>query len=278
MEKYIKAILVAFLFLVMQGIIGIVVTLAVIIIVPELREAALSHDYDKIMSTSVLAISSIMSGLFTCIAIHLLGVTKIKTCFSIKNVNWRLCAIAIISSLSIAMASDIISEFLKLDDYNEKIFPIIANSIIGALAIAVIGPIVEEFIFREGIAGYLLRKGVKPINAIIFSGFLFSLIHMNPAQIPFAFIMGITLAVAYYKTGSIIVPSIIHIINNSIGVILMLIYGEKANDITVTDSFGTAGAIIMLIIFAVLGILGLYYFWEKHPTPEHKNEDLEFVY
>ena len=102
---------------------------------------------------------------------------------------------------------------------------------LGVISICLVGPICEEFIFREGIQGYLMRKGIGPWKAILISAICFAFVHMNAAQIPFAFAVGIIMSIAYWKTGNLLLCSLIHIVNNLLSVVFLWINGkESVND------------------------------------------------
>ena len=47
-------------------------------------------------------------------------------------------------------------------------------------------PLVEELLFRGAIEGHFLQTGKRPGMAILLSALIFGLIHVNPAQVPFA--------------------------------------------------------------------------------------------
>jgi membrane protease YdiL (CAAX protease family) len=149
-----------------------------------------------------------------------------------------------------------------------------ACSVVGALSIGIIGPIVEEFIFREAILGWMLRGGVNKWVAITASAIVFGLIHANPAQIPFATVIGFIFGIIYYKTGNIVITSILHILNNSTAVLLMVLQGEEAEDTKLGDLLG--GPVMSLAIcipLLAVGVNCLRVFWkesrtEHFPTPQ----------
>ena len=111
------------------------------------------------------------------------------------------------------------------------------HSPVGILTICLVGPVVEELCFREGVMGGLLRNGVKPWKAILVSAVLFGLIHFNPVQIVGAGLMGIILGIIYYKTGNIILATALHVLNNSVATLMALAFGMDA---TLTDGIGSA--------------------------------------
>ena len=84
-----------------------------------------------------------------------------------------------------------------------------------------IGPVCEEVIFRGVILkGFL--KTFHPAKAIIFSSLIFGVIHFMPLQVISAFFAGLVLGYIYYKTRSLWLPIIIHVINNVIAFTLGL--------------------------------------------------------
>ena len=85
---------------------------------------------------------------------------------------------------------------------------------------AILGPIMEELIFRKTLMEKLRIYGDK--TAIIYTSIAFGLFHCNLAQIPYAIAVGCILGYAKVKTNSITVPILLHIIINSLSVILMI--------------------------------------------------------
>ena len=84
-----------------------------------------------------------------------------------------------------------------------------------------LGPILEELLFRGAVTKVLLKK-YNPLTAILISGLIFGIFHMNPAQVVGATLIGFILAWIYYKTHSLIPCILIHIMNNSLSVYLAL--------------------------------------------------------
>ena len=80
------------------------------------------------------------------------------------------------------------------------------------LAVVVV-PVSEELIFRAGLFRFLLR-GLAPVSAAVLSGLLFGLLHFNfYSFLPLAF-LGACLSGAYYVTGNIRVPILMHALFN----------------------------------------------------------------
>ena len=112
-----------------------------------------------------------------------------------------------------------------------------------AMGIAVLPPLAEEFAFRGIVLSHLRRHG--DFLAVMVSALLFALVHGNVVQIPFAFLAGIALGVAYVKTNNLVVPIVIHMINNGLSVATQLILeyagAEAANTIS--------GAAMLILLF-----------------------------
>ena len=84
--------------------------------------------------------------------------------------------------------------------------------------IAVLPALLEEMIYR----GYILRT-LRPYGnmfAVVVSSVLFSLMHGNLRQIPFAFMVGMVLGLLYVSTNNIWLPVAVHFANNAISVLM----------------------------------------------------------
>lgn len=91
----------------------------------------------------------------------------------------------------------------------------IINTIVISIQVIIIGPIIEELIFRKILLGKLLEKfSNKPIKAIVYSALIFGIVHLNIIQGVAAFGGGIILGLIYYYTKSIKATIFAHILNN----------------------------------------------------------------
>ncbi|MFI3214938.1 MAG: CPBP family intramembrane glutamic endopeptidase [Eubacteriales bacterium] len=89
--------------------------------------------------------------------------------------------------------------------------------------IALYGPFCEEFVFR-GVVYKGYQKEGSTIGAILLSGLLFGLVHMNFNQAGYAFFIGIALAFLVELSGSIWPAVICHVIFNAQSVTLLYVY------------------------------------------------------
>ncbi len=119
------------------------------------------------------------------------------------------------------------------------------------IGVAVIPPLVEEFLFRGAVL-HLLRRGGDGF-AIVLSAALFALLHGNFIQAVFAFICGLVLAYTVVRTGNIWLAIIIHFLNNSWSVVNQILYSsglETAADLVYS---------VCLFVIPVLGVVGIIF-------------------
>lgn len=115
-------------------------------------------------------------------------------------------------------------------------------SVLGIMAIGVFGPIAEELLFRGAVLNSLLEwdrvKG-RPWLAIILSAVLFSLAHLNPAQLPSTLSMGLFFGWLCYRTGSLLPGIVLHVFNNSLPCIAGMLSTEDSGSETLAEYFGS---------------------------------------
>ena len=117
------------------------------------------------------------------------------------------------------------------------------NLIVGFISIAVLGPIIEEIIFR-GTVQKRLTKMMRLTGALILQAFIFGLIHGNILQGTYAFFLGLVIGVIYYLFDSIWYAIAIHLAFNGTSVI----FANIALDIEIDPLY------FAVISFVVLGI------------------------
>lgn len=104
------------------------------------------------------------------------------------------------------------------------------NEVAGLLYIAILGPIAEEFAFR-GVALRTSRKAFGVAGTVILTAVMFGIMHMNPLQSLYAIPLGAVYAFVAYKFKSIVPTCIMHIINNSIAMILSAVLTGGINNV-----------------------------------------------
>lgn len=127
----------------------------------------------------------------------------------------------------------------------EAEFEMIMQNRWGYLVVGLLAPLVEEMVFRGAILRSLLRWKENPWVGIVISALLFALIHMNPAQMPHAFLIGLLLGWMYYRTDSIVPGVVYHWVNNTVAYILYNIYPTP--DLTLVELFGSEQKVLMAL-------------------------------
>lgn len=94
------------------------------------------------------------------------------------------------------------------------------------LVVAVIGPILEEIIFRMIIFGSLYKRFNFWIAGVI-SSVIFAGVHLDFEHLLVYTFMGIVFAYLYVKTKRIIVPIMAHVALNSFVMIVQVVYGDR---------------------------------------------------
>jgi uncharacterized protein len=96
-----------------------------------------------------------------------------------------------------------------------------ASSLIGAalacIALALVGPFVEELLFR-GLLTAAFRRRFGPIRTALLTAALFALAHVLPRVIPPVFVLGLALALVYERVGSTLPGVLVHCLYNGIAV------------------------------------------------------------
>ena len=130
------------------------------------------------------------------------------------------------------------------------------NFIINFLSVAVLAPLLEEWLCRGLIIRTLYRNGVKAFWAIILSALFFALIHGNPWQAIPAFALGCLFGYVYYKTGNLWLCILMHFTNNFTS--LMISQIEEVPDTATWFSIMPQGCYwVLFVVFILTLILGV---------------------
>lgn len=106
------------------------------------------------------------------------------------------------------------------DDSSMQPFEGMLHNPLCLLLLCVVGPLCEELVFRVGILRSLYRFNVPGWLAAIISALAFAVVHGNLAQGIPAFIMGFVFGMAYLRTGNLRLCLPMHMVNNTLSVIL----------------------------------------------------------
>lgn len=183
----------------------------------------------------------------------------------IKTNPWKILMLCAIAAISMLIPSVFLQDRMpELHNNMENELMAMLQGPLGYIAVALIGPIVEEIVFRGAILNALLKwdklQG-KHWWAIIISACLFALIHFNPAQTPHALLMGVLFGWIVYRTGSILPTIMMHVINNSIAFITAQFYSDP--NIKLIDIFGSQQTIGIVVIISLIILIGTIFALNK---------------
>ncbi|MDP2813591.1 MAG: CPBP family intramembrane metalloprotease [Erysipelotrichaceae bacterium] len=156
-----------------------------------------------------------------------------------------------LSQLIISISESIgILNFDNLETYEQLISSIIGQSPtwLILLTIGIVAPIAEELLFR-GLIFHMFNRHMNVKIALIVQGLLFGAFHMNLVQSVYASVLGIVLGITYLLTGSLWIPIIIHIVNNSVALLLP--------EVWMSDPLISIG-LMSLLLLVPLGLWLLY--------------------
>jgi len=119
--------------------------------------------------------------------------------------------------------------------------------VLAVLAAVVLAPLAEELLFR-GLLHRSLRTRLRIVPATIVSSVLFAVVHVDVAlSQPLALVgltvVGAVMAVAYERTGSLVVPVVIHAVHNAITVLAVVVTSRFDLDTLVSVSSITSGVV-----------------------------------
>ena len=144
---------------------------------------------------------------------------------------------------------------------------------LGLLALVVLGPVVEE-VFYRGVVTRLLLRRYRPWTAILVSGLIFAIIHLNPAQFIPAFTSGMFYAWLYYRMRSLWPGILLHVLNNGFAAFMMRAFPETEDE-TLMQMMGQAGYVSALVAAAAVFVVFLWALnrWLPVGVPMVKKEE-----
>lgn len=200
-----------------------------------------------ISMTTQLGWTLLLSG--TIMTTHLIVFDHVQLNNLLRPIASNILVYSIVCLFGAILCSNALNELMTLPNWLEKDFMAMSHNILGIMSIALMAPWIEELLFRGAILQSLRNSGYTPQRAIILSALAFGLIHINPAQVVFAFLIGLVLGWITWKTNSLYPAIIGHALNNSLGVAQMAI----CNTETMLPPH-TPHATVILLSIAVIGL------------------------
>ncbi|MGD8781691.1 MAG: CPBP family intramembrane metalloprotease [Ignavibacteria bacterium] len=146
----------------------------------------------------------------------------------------------------------------KLDEFVESTYEFLLGydnvfeMVLIVFMVSVIPAICEEVLFR-GFVQKSFELVKKPAWAIIVTSLFFGLYHFNPYGLVALVFLGMYFGYAAYKSSSILIPILLHFINNFFTLIAYFIFGEE--DIIESNISDPSGIITQLFVFILLLLL-----------------------
>ena len=213
-------------------------------------------------ATNTTGLTMVLSGIV--MIWHLIHFKYVKfNLQSFKEVPAKTIWLSIPLILGAMTFFNICSEIIALPNWMEDEFVGMSRNVLGAISIAIMAPLVEELLFRGAIEGHLLKQGKSPVAAILISSLIFGIVHINPAQVPFAFAIGAVFGWLYYRTGSVVPGIIGHFINNSIATIQMMVLSKEELNTKTMDMIGE-GPTYALFAASLILMVGSIHYMRKH--------------
>ena len=170
---------------------------------------------------------------------------------------WSVMLWSVIAAVGMIVPSGWMMEQMPdLPNIVEQEFTTLLSNRWGYITIGLLAPVAEEVVFRGAILKSLLTK-YRPWLAIVLSAVIFSVGHLNPAQMPHAFLIGLLLGWMYWRTGSILPGMAYHWANNSAAYVIYNIYPNP--DIKLIEIFKTSTNVYMALGFSLLIVLPALY-------------------
>lgn len=154
-----------------------------------------------------------------------------------------------------------------LESYGEAASGLEDGGVIGLLAVVMVAPVVEEFIFR-GLALNRLSRAMPGWLAVVLSAAAFGACHGHPVWFGYAFVLGAVFGFVALRTGSILPTILGHLVFNAIGQIFSALPESEEG----TELLIAMGVLVVVAIAALLlnrrGIAALF-----RPAPKEGGGD-----
>lgn len=248
-----KAFLWCLLFVVVtQGIPAILISVGLAVVMasggmpaPDIPGLLKSPEFQKILQAALFA-GQILTVLFSLVALRwAVGRDwQRKIALRVPRLEHVLLVIVAMPALlvvSIALESVISSMVPSLSRFGGvSIEEVVRATSSWPWSVAVlmvgIGPALGEELWCRGFLGQRLTSRYGTWGGVLLASFLFGLIHGEPPQAVMAFMMGIVLHVCYLATRSILIPMLMHFLNNTIAVLAL----SETGPVPIATSLETA--------------------------------------
>ncbi|MDY2914635.1 MAG: CPBP family intramembrane glutamic endopeptidase [Alloprevotella sp.] len=223
-KAFLQILLILMLFLMAQVMAGICATIQL-----NLSNLANGGEIDPMLCLAHPKVYVLWMLIWDLILLPMLWVTKVvrRNCLTAgRHTAPPLSPSYVVSLLTafllLVLGNSALAVVLELpDDGVSEIFMGVKDEAFAWLTLCLVGPLVEELIFREGIARQLRSLGMRTFWAALLSGAAFGMVHMNLAQAIPAIILGTALGLYYFRTNDLRLCLTAHVLNNTLAVVLL---------------------------------------------------------
>ena len=225
-------------------------------VTPLLFQAIGTHETD--VQLYATGLTMVLSGI--AMISHLVYFKYLTVCKqTLKEISIQTILLCLPLILSATLFFNLTSEWADLPNVMEDFFIALCKTPLGFISVTVMAPIVEEFLFRGTIEERLLRNGYSPTKAILVSSLIFGIIHLNPAQVPFAFCVGAVFGWLYYKTRSVVPGIVGHFFNNTCAAVMMAVLPIEEAKTSTFEWMGTIPTYTMMVIAFIVMLASFKY-------------------
>ena len=203
---------------------------------------------DKIMSWTMLSGFILLTVVYLCR--HYVELSF--GCISKRRV-WPAVGMAVLIAASYVLVLVTVFVLIDIEQLSPKEFESMNEKVehlflgmAGVLYGCIFCPILEEIGVRGILLGGLLKSRCRPWLAIMVTALIFALLHGVGVHFVVSLVFGIILGWLYWRTGSIVLCMIIHIVNNSLSFI---------------DLSGQTNVICLLVLVGSLLLLSFGLWW-----------------
>lgn len=282
-------LLIFIVFLVIQMVVNGLVTL-VYVYLNHVDAAQFAQQVASGQQGQFVAATSVLSSLLTIMVYPRLRWTPLDRTY-LRSRPWATLVWCGLLTLGTILPFEWVYEQLQIQmaDSHQALFESVMREPWGYVALGILAPVAEEFVFRGGLLRTLLSMmrvrgwesgryvaptassaSVAPTRssaseeragrtwapwlAIAFSALLFGVVHMNWAQGFHGFIMGLLLGWLYYRTGSMMPGIIVHWVNNTVAYLMFKLLPGMA-DGQLIDFFHGSERLMVVGLLCSLSIL-----------------------
>ena len=249
-KAFLQILLILMLFLMAEVMAGICATIQL-----NLSNLANGGEIDPMLCLAHPKVYVLWMLIWDLILLLLLWVTKVvrRNCLTAgRHSEPPLSPSYVVSLLTafllLVLGNSALAVVLELpDDGVSEIFMGVKDEAFAWLTLCLVGPLVEELIFREGIARQLRSLGMRTFWAALLSAAVFGVAHGNLAQAIPAIILGTALGLYYFRTNDLRLCLTAHVLNNTLAFILLFFPELETTFAGVSAPIlGSIGAVLIL--------------------------------